>query len=75
MRELRGRVSGICQPEYVLDIPGGAGKVPIGPVWISGGKNGHYTVHDYQHRTHRYTDQIESANTEFSENTASGIQT
>jgi lysine 2,3-aminomutase len=26
---LRGRVSGLCQPSYVLDIPGGYGKVPI----------------------------------------------
>ena len=26
---LRGRVSGLCQPTYVLDIPGGYGKVPI----------------------------------------------
>jgi lysine 2,3-aminomutase len=33
MRELRGRVSGLCQPEYILDIPGGHGKVPVGPVW------------------------------------------
>src|SRR5690606_38483579 len=31
MRQMRGRVSGLCQPTYVLDIPGGAGKVPIGP--------------------------------------------
>src|ERR1700720_3775885 len=29
MRSLRGRVSGLCQPTYVLDIPGGYGKVPI----------------------------------------------
>ena len=28
---LRGLVSGLCQPTYVLDIPGGYGKVPIGP--------------------------------------------
>jgi lysine 2,3-aminomutase len=26
---LRGRISGLCQPTYVLDIPGGYGKVPI----------------------------------------------
>jgi lysine 2,3-aminomutase len=26
---LRGRVSGLCQPSYVLDIPGGHGKVPL----------------------------------------------
>lgn len=34
MRELRGRVSGTCQPTYVLDIPGGHGKVPIGPTYL-----------------------------------------
>jgi lysine 2,3-aminomutase len=27
--ELRARVSGLCQPAYVLDIPGGYGKVPV----------------------------------------------
>jgi lysine 2,3-aminomutase len=35
MRQLRGRVSGLCQPEYVLDIPGGHGKVPVGPNYLS----------------------------------------
>jgi len=30
VKSLRGRVSGLCQPAYVLDIPGGYGKVPIG---------------------------------------------
>jgi lysine 2,3-aminomutase len=34
MRQLRGRVSGLCQPEYVLDIPGGAGKSPVGPNYL-----------------------------------------
>ncbi|MGQ0685693.1 lysine-2,3-aminomutase-like protein [Bradyrhizobium sp.] len=35
MRGLRGRVSGLCQPEYVLDIPGGHGKAPVGPSYLS----------------------------------------
>ena len=35
MQALRGRVSGLCQPEYVLDIPGGHGKAPIGPNYLS----------------------------------------
>ncbi|MDH2381337.1 lysine-2,3-aminomutase-like protein [Bradyrhizobium sp. CER78] len=35
MRALRGRVSGLCQPDYVLDIPGGYGKAPIGPTYLS----------------------------------------
>ena len=34
MRVLRARHSGLCQPTYLLDIPGGAGKVPIGPSYI-----------------------------------------
>jgi len=34
VRGLRGRYSGLCQPTYVLDIPGGFGKVPAGPAWI-----------------------------------------
>lgn len=34
MRGLRGRWSGLCQPAYVLDIPGGYGKTPIGPNYI-----------------------------------------
>ena len=35
MRQLRGKVSGLCQPTYVLDIPGGYGKVPVGPDYLS----------------------------------------
>src|SRR6516162_84224 len=40
MMQMRGRVSGLCQPAYVLDIPGGAGKVPIGPSYISATADG-----------------------------------
>jgi lysine 2,3-aminomutase len=35
MQALRGRVSGLCQPDYVLDIPGGHGKAPVGPNYLS----------------------------------------
>ena len=35
MQHLRGRVSGLCQPDYVLDIPGGHGKAPVGPQYLS----------------------------------------
>jgi lysine 2,3-aminomutase len=38
MRTLRGAVSGLAQPTYVLDIPNGAGKVPIGPAYFSHGE-------------------------------------
>jgi lysine 2,3-aminomutase len=31
---LRGGVTGLAWPTYVLDIPGGHGKVPIGPTYL-----------------------------------------
>ena len=34
MRVLRGRLSGLAQPTLVLDIPGGHGKVPAGPLYL-----------------------------------------
>ena len=37
MRALRGAFSGLCQPTYILDIPDGHGKVPIGPGYLEGG--------------------------------------
>jgi lysine 2,3-aminomutase len=49
MRQMRGRVSGLCQPAYVLDVPGGAGKVPVGPNYIAAAGNG--TEQAYEVRT------------------------
>jgi lysine 2,3-aminomutase len=51
---LRGRVSGLCQPIYVLDIPGGHGKIPVGPHSVRPRGDGCYTVRDYQGREHAY---------------------
>jgi lysine 2,3-aminomutase len=39
MRALRGRVSGLCQPDFVVDIPGGHGKSPAGPNYLSAEKS------------------------------------
>jgi lysine 2,3-aminomutase len=33
---LRGRVTGLAWPTYVLDVPGGFGKVPVGPSYDEG---------------------------------------
>ena len=54
MRALRGRVSGLCQPEYVLDIPGGHGKAPIGPAYLAPADETHMTVTDFTGQTHVY---------------------
>jgi lysine 2,3-aminomutase len=50
MRALRGRLSGLAQPTYVLDIPGGVAKVPIGPAYLSDGR-----VLDPDGNTHVFT--------------------
>jgi len=64
MQALRGRVSGLCQPEYVLDIPGGAGKSPVGPNYLQAENSfdgqreeqpeTRYRVLDYCGEVHRY---------------------
>ena len=51
MRALRGRLSGLCQPAYVLDIPGGHGKSPIGPNYLS---DGGCMIEDFNGRRHVY---------------------
>ncbi|HEY5281129.1 MAG TPA: lysine-2,3-aminomutase-like protein [Pseudolabrys sp.] len=53
MRALRGRVSGLCQPDYVLDIPGGHGKAPIGPSYLMPDAGG-ITVTDFSGQSHAY---------------------
>jgi lysine 2,3-aminomutase len=45
-RAMRFRVSGLCQPSYVLDLPGGYGKVPIGPAYLTKDADGRCLVED-----------------------------
>jgi len=52
MRAIRGTVSGLCQPTYVLDIPGGHGKVPVGPNYHAKGR-----IEDPSGRRHLYPPQ------------------
>ncbi len=56
MRALRGRLSGLAQPTYVLDIPGAHGKVPIGPAWIAAATDGGYELRDPSGAAHLYVD-------------------
>ena len=54
MRNLRGRWSGLCQPDYVLDIPGGHGKSPIGPNYLDHAGHSRYQVEDFNGSKHLY---------------------
>jgi lysine 2,3-aminomutase len=54
MRALQGRLSGLCLPQYMLDIPGGHGKVPVGPTYLHEDVKGVYMVRDRKGKTHIY---------------------
>jgi lysine 2,3-aminomutase len=54
MRALRGRWSGLCQPDYVLDIPGGYGKSPVGPSYIRAVARDRHRVEDFNGCEHHY---------------------
>jgi lysine 2,3-aminomutase len=56
LKDLRGRTSGLCQPTYVLDIPGGHGKSPVGPCYLSGSlsEGQPLEIEDYRGVRHRY---------------------
>jgi lysine 2,3-aminomutase len=60
MRALRGRVSGLCQPTYVLDVPGGFGKVPAGPCYVRMDGTG-FAVTDPDGCTHAYPPGLQPA--------------
>ncbi|UFS64955.1 lysine-2,3-aminomutase-like protein [Paracoccus denitrificans] len=56
MAELRGRLSGTCLPTYVLDLPGGHGKVPLGPHHVKETGPGRYLIRDWRGKDHEYRD-------------------
>lgn len=56
MEALRGRISGTALPLYVLDIPGGHGKVPIGPGYLRQESSKEWRVTDPNGHIHRYED-------------------
>jgi lysine 2,3-aminomutase len=58
IRALRGHISGLCMPEYVLDIPGGFGKSPIGPSYVTQGADGACAIEDYRGLRHDYPPQV-----------------
>jgi lysine 2,3-aminomutase len=54
MRAMRGAISGLCQPTYVLDLPGGHGKVPVGPNHLSEAAGDQVRVEDPSGAMHLY---------------------
>ena len=59
VKGLHGKLSGLCQPRYMLDIPGGYGKVPITDDYVEVRDDGRYDVTDYRGQKHLYSDACE----------------
>ena len=56
MRSLHGRTTGFAIPMYMLDAPGGGGKVPIGPEFIEGREGDELLLRNYEGHQYRYHD-------------------
>ena len=58
MRRLQGQISGLCIPHYVLDLPGGDGKIPLGPSYEEGHEAHRWLFRGWQGTTHAYEEAL-----------------
>lgn len=56
IRSLRGFTSGYAIPQFVIDAPGGGGKVPINPDYVVGRDGDDLILRNYEGRLYRYPD-------------------
>ncbi len=54
MEKLRGHTSGYSVPTYVIDGPGGGGKIPVGPNYILSQAKGKYVLRNYKGKIYTY---------------------
>ncbi len=56
MEHLRGHITGYGVPTYVVDAPGGGGKIPVAPNYILNRENGKTTLRNFEQNTYTYFD-------------------
>ncbi|MDA8125077.1 MAG: KamA family radical SAM protein [Deltaproteobacteria bacterium] len=56
IRGLRGFTTGYAVPTYVIDAPGGGGKIPLLPEYAEGREDGDLLLRNYEGRVFRYPD-------------------
>ena len=54
VEKLRGHTSGYAVPTYVIDGPGGGGKIPVGPNYILSQAKGKYVLRNYKGKIYTY---------------------
>lgn len=60
IRALRGHTTGYAIPQYVIDAPGGGGKVPINPEYLERVTDDEVVFRNYEGREFRYPLQAET---------------
>jgi lysine 2,3-aminomutase len=58
VRGLRGHTSGYAVPTFVIDAPGGGGKIPVAPDYIAGTDQKDLLLRNYEGRVYRYPDYL-----------------
>jgi len=53
---LRGHTSGYAVPTYVIDAPGGGGKIPLMPEYYAGREGSDVLLRNYEGKVFRYPD-------------------
>jgi lysine 2,3-aminomutase len=56
IRGLRGFTTGYAVPTYVIDTPGGGGKIPLQPNYVLGREGNDLLLKNYEGRVYRYPD-------------------
>ncbi len=59
IRGLRGHTTGYAVPTYVIDAPGGGGKVPLLPEYVVGRDGDDLLLRNYAGRIYRYPDPLD----------------
>ena len=54
MEQLRGHTTGYAVPTYVIDAPGGGGKVPVNPEYVLCRNAGRVLIRNYEGRVFEY---------------------
>ena len=68
IRGLRGHTSGYAVPNYVVDAPGGGGKIPVMPNYVMGRQENDLVLCNYEDKIFRYPDTAD----EFDQNPLQG---
>ncbi|MBN2172632.1 MAG: KamA family radical SAM protein [Bacteroidales bacterium] len=55
---LRGFTSGLAVPHYVIDSPGGGGKIPLLPEYYQGKKDGKVLLRNFEGKNYFYPDEF-----------------